>query len=196
MCGRYKIDSAMHRLRQVFGTVNAEPAFAPNRNLAPTQMAPVVRLHPDTGARHLDLLQWGLLPHWAKDVARRPFNARAETAATLPSFRDALARRRCLVPMDAFFEWHDKRPHTIARADGAMLVAAGLWEGWRGPDGTVVRSFTILTTTACADLQTLHDRMPVVLEPTDWACWLGEVAGDFAGLMRPSRAGFAVTAGM
>ena len=202
MCGRFALDSAMHRLRDLFGTVNPLPNFAPSGNIAPTQLAPVVRRHPETGARHLDLLRWGLVPHWTKSLAgaRRPFNARCETASTMPMFREAMARRRCLVPMDAFYEWQatpaGKIPHTIARADGEMLVAAGLWEGWRDPDGEVLRSFTILTTAACPALQALHDRMPVVLEPADWPGWLGEVEADVALLMRPSQAELAISLGM
>lgn len=202
MCGRFALDSAMHRLRELFGTVNALPNFAPSSNIAPTQSAPVVRRHPQTGARHLDVLSWGLVPHWTKSLAtaRRPFNARSETAASTPMLRDAMAHRRCLVPMDAFYEWQatpaGKIPHTIARADGEVLVVAGLWEGWRGPDSEVLRSFAILTTAACPALQALHDRMPVVLEPADWPGWLGEVEADVALLMRPSKAELAISLGM
>ena len=125
---------------------------------------------------------------------RRPINARSETAPTMPMFRDAFARRHCLVPADAFYEWTEvdgvKQPWAIARADGAPLTFAGLWEGWRGTAGDVVRSFTILTTTANVALSPLHERMPVVLEQADWPLWLGEVAGDTATLLRPSRADF------
>ena len=121
-------------------------------------------------------------------------NARSETLASTPMFRDAYAKRRCLVPADAFYEWQAidgaKLPWAIARSDGQPLVFAGLWEGWRGADGTVIRSFTIATTTANATLRPLHERMPVVLEATDWPLWLGEVEGDPATLMRPSAAGF------
>ena len=194
MCGRFALDSAMHRLRELFGTVNALPNFAPRWNIAPTQSAPVVRRHPQTGARHLDVLSWGLVPHWTKSLAtaRRPFNARSETAASTPMFREAMAHRRCLVPMDAFYEWQatpaGKIPHAIARADGEILVAAGLWEGWRGPNGEVVRSFTVLTTAANPTLQALHDRMPVVLERADWPLWLGEATGTPNALLAPSAA--------
>ena len=202
MCGRFALDSAMLRLRELFGTVNALPNFAPSSNIAPTQSAPVVRRHPQTGARHLDVLSWGLVPHWTKSLAtaRRPFNARSEIAASTPMLRDAMAHRRCLVPMDAFYEWQatpaGKIPHTIARADGEVLVVAGLWEGWRGPDSELLRSFAILTTAACPALQALHDRMPVVLEPADWPGWLGEVEADVALLMRPSKAELAISLGM
>ena len=194
MCGRFASHRPIDEIRAIFGTVNAPPNAAPTWNMAPTQLAPVVRLHPETRARHLDLLRWGLVPHWARDLksARQPINARSETAATSPLFRDALAHRRCLVPADAFYEWQatpqGKRPHAIARADGSMLALAGLWEGWRAPDGEVLRSFTILTTPASEAVRALHDRMPAVIEPADWPLWLGETGDGAAALLRPSAA--------
>ena len=107
-------------------------------------------------------------------------------------FRDALARRRCLVPADVFYEWQAsdgaKLPFAIARADGQPMAFAGLWEGWRGADGTVLRSFTIVTAGANPMLRPIHERMPVILEPTDWPARLGEVEGDPANLLRPSTA--------
>ena len=159
--------------------------------MAPTRDAPVIRLHPETGERHLGLLRWGLVPHWVKDpkTTRQPINARGETIASTPMFRDAFARRRCLVPADAFYEWQatpdGKLPWAIARADAGCLVFAGLWEGWRGPDGTVIRSFTIVTTSANAALRPLHERMPVVLEEPDWPLWLGEEGDDPASADPP-----------
>lgn len=203
MCGRYAAFRSLDELRRMFGTVNPAPNFAPTWNMAPTRLAPVVRLHPQTGERHLDLLRWGLVPNWVRDpkATRQPINARSETAATAPMFRDAVARRRCLVPADAFYEWQAtgaaKIPHAVARADGMPMALAGLWEGWRGAGGEVLRSFTILTTTASEALRALHERMPVVLEPADWPLWLGEVADAEAGiaaLLRPSAAAFRVWA--
>ncbi len=194
MCGRFVFSRPIDEMRAIFGTTNPPPNVAPSWNMAPTRLAPVVRLHPDTRQRHLDLLRWGLVPHWARDLksARQPINARSETAATSPLFRDALARRRCLVPADAFYEWQatpqGKRPHAIARADGDMLALAGLWDSWRAPDGEVLRSFVILTTEANDVVRALHDRMPAVIEPTDWPLWLGETAGDAPALLRTSRA--------
>jgi putative SOS response-associated peptidase YedK len=194
MCGRYASFLPAEALRALFHTVNPTPNWEPTWNMAPTRNAPVVRLHPETRARHLDLLRWGLVPHWAKDAksARQPINARAETVATAPMFRDALGRRRCLVPADVFYEWqateHGKQPVAVAREDGQPMVFAGLWEGWRGPDGTVLRSFTIVTTNANTTLRPIHERMPVILEPADWPAWLGEVAADPAVLLRPSEA--------
>lgn len=192
MCGRYASFLPAEALRALFQTVNATPNLEPTWNMAPTRDAPVVRLHPEMRARHLDLLRWGLVPHWAKDPksVRQPINARAETVATAPMFRDALARRRCLVPADVFYEWQAtdgaKQPYAIARADGQPMVFAGLWEGWRGADGTVLRSFAIVTTSANSVLRPIHERMPVILEPPDWPTWLGETEGDAPALLRPS----------
>ena len=194
MCGRYASFLPAEALRGLFHTVNPTPNWEPTWNMAPTRDAPVVRLHPETRARHLDLLRWGLVPHWAKDPksVRQPINARAETLATTPMFRDALARRRCLVPADVFYEWQAadgaKLPFAVARSDGQPMVFAGLWEGWRGADGTVLRTFTIVTTNANAVLRPIHERMPVILEPSDWPTWLGEVDDDPAHLLRPSAA--------
>jgi len=198
MCGRYAAFKSVDEIRRIFGVVNPPPNFEPTWNMAPTRLAPVVRLHPETHARHLDLLRWGLVPHWVKDpkATRQPINARSETAATTPMFRDALARRRCIVPIDAFYEWQaaegKKVPYAICRADGDPFAMAGLWEGWRGPDGEVIRSFTILTTDANERLRPLHERMPVVLEKPDWPVWLGEQEGDYAALLKPSAAPFRV----
>jgi putative SOS response-associated peptidase YedK len=202
MCGRYVVATPPEELQRLFGTENDLPNFAPTWNMAPTRQAPVVRLHPETHARHLDLLRWGLLPHWVRGdpkKVRQPINARAETVATSPMFRDAFARRRCLVPIDAFYEWQvlpggGKRPHAVARADGQVMALAGLWEGWRGDGGETVRSYTVVTTNAVDQLGYLHERMPVVLERAEWPAWLGEVPADAkdlgALLTRPSAAAF------
>ena len=202
MCGRYASVLPAELLARIFSAAPPVAALAPRWNVAPGQEAPVVRREPRSGARRLDPLAWGLVPHWAGDPrqGRRPINARAETAATLPMFRDAFARRRCLVPADAFYEWQrpaeapaaaripGRIPWAIARADGAPFAFAGLWEGWRGPDGTVIRSFAILTTAANAALRPVHARMPAIIEPADWPVWLGETSGDAAGLLHPSVA--------
>ena len=200
MCGRYLLTSSPDELRETFRTLGDMPNWPPTWNMAPTQDAPVVRRHPATGARSLDLLRWGLLPHWVKGdpkKVRQPINARAETVATAPMFRDAFRARRCIVPINGFYEWQvlpdgAKQPHAVARADGAVMALAGLWEGWRGPAGEVVRSYAVITTTAVDALGHLHERMPVVLEPADWAAWLGEQDGDPAALLRPSAAAFRV----
>ena len=195
MCGRYASYLPAEAMRRTFCTVNPLPNLDPSWNVAPTQLAPVVRRHPETGERHLDLLQWGLLPYFTKDPvhARRPINARAETVATSGMFRRAFEMRRTIVPADAFYEWKvidgGKQPYAIARQDGEPMAFAGLWEGFRWPDGNVTRSFTIITTDASADVVDLHDRMPVILEPADWPVWLGEAPGNPAALLHPSPAG-------
>jgi putative SOS response-associated peptidase YedK len=196
MCGRYAAFLPAEAIVALFRTEGPVPNWAPTWNMAPTRDAPVVRLHPESKQRRLDLLRWGLLPHWAKDAksVRQPINARSETLSSASMFRDAFAHRRCLVPADAFYEWQAvngaKLPWAIARADGEPMVFAGLWEGWRGSDGTVIRSFTIVTTSANEALRPLHERMPVVLEPSDWPLWLGERDGIPGEVMRPSAAAF------
>ena len=189
MCGRYAAFLPAEAVARLFHTVNPTPNVAPSWNVAPTQDAMVVRRHPQTGERHLDLLKWGLLPSWTKEPAqaRRPINARSETAATSGLFRDAFRSRRCIVPADLFYEWKAdgaaKQPFAIARADGRPLAFAGVWEGFRRPDGEITRTFAILTTAANADIAALHERSPVVLEQADWPPWLGEADGDPAALL-------------
>ena len=196
MCGRYATFLPADAIAALFKIAGPMPNWAPTWNMAPTRSAPVVRRHPETHERRLDLLRWGLVPHWIKDLkeTRQPINARSETIGATPMFRDAFARRRCLVPADAFYEWQEldgaKLPWAIAREDEAPLVFGGIWEGWRAPDGSVIRSFTIATTGACPALRHLHERMPVVLEEGDWPLWLGETQGDVSRLLRPSSAGF------
>lgn len=192
MCGRFVSTSSPDDLQVVFGTAGPRPNTAPNWNVAPTQDAMVVRRHPESGERRLDALQWGLVPGWTKDLkaARKPINARSETAATSGMFKAALATRRCIVPADAFYEWRTapdgKQPYAIARHDGTPMAFAGLWEGWRDPAGEILRTFTILTTTANATMRPLHERMTVILEPQDWPVWLGEAPGDPLALLRPA----------
>ena len=182
-------------MRRTFRTVNPLSNLEPSWNVAPTQLAPVVRRHPETGERHLDLLQWGLLPYFTKDPvhARRPINARAETVATSGMFRRAFELRRAIVPADVFYEWmvvaNGKQPYAIDRQDQQPMAFAGLWEGFRWPDGTVTRSFAIITAAANAEIAELHDRMPVILEPADWPVWLGEAEGDPGSLLHPSPDG-------
>ena len=180
-------------LARVFGTRNAVPNFAPTWNLPPSQPALVVRHHPKTGERHLDLLRWGLIPHFERDPAhaRMLNNARAETVAKLPSFRGAFASRRCIVPAEAFYEWRRdgklKQPFAIARADGVPLAFGGIWESWTDPaSGDITRSFAIVTTDANGTMAPIHNRMPLVLEPADWPAWLGEEEGDPSALLYPA----------
>jgi putative SOS response-associated peptidase YedK len=195
MCGRFASQLPPEEIARLFSTAGDLPNLGPNWNVAPTQPAMVVRRHPETGERRLDVLRWGLVPHFTKDLKKctRPINARAETVATSGMFRGALVSRRCIVPADAFYEWKamadGKQPYAIARTDGAPLAFAGLWEGWRSPDGETLRTFTIVTTEANADMARLHSRMPVILERDAWPVWLGEAAGDAPALLRPAADG-------
>jgi putative SOS response-associated peptidase YedK len=193
MCGRYFLARPPSALARLFRTVDPVPNAPPRFNVAPTQESLVVRRNPETGARHLDLLRWGLVPIWAKDatIGARMINARAESLADRPAFRDAYAKRRCLVPIDGFYEWAErpgqkrKQAYAVALADGAPMALAGLWERWRAPDGSILRSFTVVTCPASPRLALLHERMPVVLPPEAWPLWLGEAEGDPASVLVP-----------
>jgi putative SOS response-associated peptidase YedK len=195
MCGRFASTLSAEFLRRLFATEDDVPNLPASWNIAPSQDALVVRRHPTTGLRRLDALRWGLVPHFTKELkgAPKPINARAETVATAGLFRGAFAARRCLVPADCFYEWQKigtgKQPYAIARQDGAPLALGAIWEGWRSPEGEVIRSFAIITTAANAEMRALHDRMPLVLEPADWPLWLGETSGAGVTLLRSARDG-------
>ena len=194
MCGRYASFLPAEAMRRTFRTVNPLPNLEPSWNVAPRQLAPVVRRHPETGERHLDLLQWGLLRWWQKDLsAKRTINARAETVAKATASRGAFLKRRAIVPADAFYEWtlgaNGEQPYGIVRRDGQPMAFAGLWERAQRSDGTALRTFAIITTAANAEIAKLHDRMPVILEPADWPVWLGEIEGDPESLLHPPPAG-------
>ena len=195
MCGRYFLQRDPAGLVRYFDAAPPTPNHPPSWNIAPTQAGLVLRRNPQTGTRHLDVLRWGLVPRWAKDAggAARLINARAETLTEKPSFREAFQRRRCLVPMDGFFEWAQdatpKQPFAVALRDGAPMAVAGLWEGWQQPDGTWLRTYSVITCAAAGRQALLHPRMPAILPPEDWPAWLGETAlpeAGLAALLRPA----------
>ena len=147
---------------------------------------------------HLDRLWWGLIPHWCKDAdgGRKPINAKAETVATLPSFRDAYKRRRCLVPIDNFFEWKaikgvkPKQPYAVGMESGEPFALAGIWENWQRPEtGEWVRTFAVITTTANELVGDIHDRMPVIIPPESYDRWLSTLDPDPRDLLVPYPAG-------
>jgi putative SOS response-associated peptidase YedK len=191
MCGRYASFLPAEALARTFGTVNPLPNFERTWNMAPTRDAPVVRLARDS-QRHLDALKWGLVPYFTKDLkkARKPINARSETVATSGMFREAFAKRRCLVPAPIYYEWRDdpdgKTPFAVARVDGEPVAFAGIWEEWRSPEGEKLSTFATITTDANKLLASIQDRMPVIIERADWSVWLGEAAGDPSALLRPA----------
>ncbi len=182
MCGRFLNRTPASETARIFGTTNPVPNYPSRYNLAPTEGVLAVRFNPDDGRRYLDQMRWGLIPLWAKDrsIGNKLINARAEGLAETPSFRDAFAKRRCLVPADGFWEWKKgvsgKEPYAIVPAEGAPSFAfAGLWERWRDPaTQEVVRSCTIITCAANALLAPIHERRPVILDRAHWAKWLGE----------------------
>jgi putative SOS response-associated peptidase YedK len=145
----------------------------PRYNIAPTQPVSAILAEANTGERFLDLLRWGLVPFWAKDIAigSKMINARAETVAEKPSFRTPFKRRRCLIPSDGFYEWDKeggtRQPYHFRRKDGELFGFAGLWDEWTAPDGSPLRTCTILTTTANPVVAPYHDRMPVILTSPD-----------------------------
>ena len=178
MCGRFALNTSAEDLTKVFQIVGDVPAIVARYNVAPSQAIAAVRRVAGEEGRRLVLLKWGLVPAWAKDpeIGARMINARAESAAEKPSFRDALKKRRCLIPASGFYEWREiagrKVPHFIQRSDLQPLAFAGLWESWRSPDGASLESCTILTTEANDLLKPLHDRMPVILDPSAFDAWL------------------------
>jgi putative SOS response-associated peptidase YedK len=170
------------------------PFFASSYNIAPQSVQPVVRLNPITGSREFALQRWGLVPFWAKDakLGYTTFNARAEEAARKPAFREAFKSRRCLVPADGFYEWQKmnaktKQPFAIALNSGDPFAFAGLWESWQPSEGPPLETFTILTTSPNEMMKPIHNRMPVILEPGDYARWLapGDPATPPVELLRP-----------
>lgn len=181
MCGRFVITSPPAALREMFGYVEL-PNFPPRHNIAPTQPVPVIML--DGGARHFRLMRWGLIPAWVKDP--RSFtlviNARAETVREKPAFRNALKRRRCLIPADGYYEWQmvdgHKRPFFIHRRDHTPFGFAALAETWAGPNGEEVDTVAIVTAAADADMAGLHHRVPVTIRPGDFSLWLDCSADD------------------
>ena len=175
MCGRYVITSAPEAIRALF-RYPAQPNFPARYNIAPTQPVPIIRIF--EGVRGFALVRWGLIPSWVKDPRHFTLliNARGETVAEKPAFRNAMKRRRCLFPANGFYEWKSdgarKRPYFIRpRVDGPIAFA-GLWETWMGPNGEEVETACIITTTANRTLAPIHDRMPVVIAPDGFDLWL------------------------
>src|SRR3984957_13267829 len=194
MCGRYRLSRRKQLVEEYFDCGSEEPDWMPRYNIAPTQPIPVIRQHPKEPIRQLSLMRWGLIPSWAKDssAAASMINARAETAATKPAFRDALKSRRCLIPADGFYEWmrtgKTKQPYCFEVNEGKLLALAGLWEGWKDPSGQWVKSCSILTTTPNAVTSAVHDRMPVILELEGYDLGLDTAMGNVAAacdLLKP-----------
>jgi putative SOS response-associated peptidase YedK len=195
MCGRFARRSTQKVLADWFGVeLEDMPWFELAYNAAPQSVQPVVRLNRDSSNREFALLRWGLVPFWAQDAkfGYTTFNARTEEAATKPAYREALKKRRCLVPADAFYEWQrpgkkTKHPFAIALKSGEPYAMAGLWERWQPSEGEPLETFTILTTDPNELMEPIHNRMPVILEPKDCSRWLdpGDPAQPPIDLLRP-----------
>jgi putative SOS response-associated peptidase YedK len=196
MCGRISQASGPIRLAIVDGLNVVDSRYAnmpPRYNGAPSQDILVIWQNHETGERSLDPLKWGLIPYWCKDPkgGRKPINAKAETVAALPTFRDAYRKRRCIVPVDGFYEWKaikgqkTKQPYAIAMKDGTPFGIAGLWENWKDPaTGEWIRTFAVVTTDANEMVADIHNRMPAILAPSDYARWLSDDP-DPHDLLRP-----------
>ena len=176
MCGRYRLS----RRKQIVGEYFDAPSdddWEPRYNIAPTQPVPVIRQNPREPRREMSLMRWGLVPSWATSLSGPPMiNARSETAATTPAFRDPMKLRRCIVPADGFYEWHRagraKQPFCFEVNDGELFAFAGIWDRWKDPSGQWTRSCSILTTTPNAVTSAVHDRMPVILDRDSYDLWL------------------------
>jgi putative SOS response-associated peptidase YedK len=185
MCGRIIQSSGPLRLAIVEGLNVIDSRMGnvrPRYNAAPSQELLVIRENHRTGERSFDVIKWGLIPSWCNDPkgGQKPINAKAESVSRLPTFRDAYARRRCIVPVDGFFEWRAikgaraKQPYAIAMKDGSPFGLAGLWENWRNPNTAEwERSFAIITVPSNTLVGRIHHRMPAILDPTAYDRWLG-----------------------
>ena len=198
MCGRYGRRADKQRIAewmQAHDTnVFDETYLAPSYNIAPTDFQPIVRLDRD-GQRELTVMRWGLVPYWAKDskIGFSTINAKSETVTTSPTFREAMKRRRCLVPAEWFYEWQKtdakmKQPYAISLRDDSLFAFAGLWERWKDKaKDQVLETYTILTTDPNELLEPIHNRMPVILAPKDYQRWLepGEPTHLPVDLLKP-----------
>jgi len=178
MCGRYSVTLPPDAIRELFRVatgLNLQPRY----NVAPTQEAPVIGLD-EQGERAVKMFRWGLVPRWSKELPKTAplINARAESIAEKPTFRDAFAKRRCLVLADGFYEWPQdksakvKLPWRIVPTDRPGIAFAGVWDAWRKPDGEILRSFAIVTTAANDRIAPIHERMPVMLPAAAEEAWL------------------------
>jgi putative SOS response-associated peptidase YedK len=177
MCGRYRLSRRKQLVEEYFDCGGDED-WIPRYNVAPTQPVPIIRQNPKEPRRELWLARWGLIPWWAKDSSGSAgmINARSETAATKPAFRDALKLRRCLIPANGFYEWkrdgRTKQPYCFEVNEGKLFAFAGIWDRWKDPSGNWIKTCSILTTTPNALTSAVHDRMPVILDPACYDLWL------------------------
>ena len=195
MCGRLVIYSSPERYAELFG-VTASFALSPCYNIPPTFEIPACRVR-QQGDREMTLMRWGLVPSWSKGPDSRfsMFNARSETVHEKPAYRSAFKNQRCLIPVDGFYEWsqlNGKQPYFIHRRDNTPMAFAGLWDHWQGVDGNSIDSCTIIVTKANTEMQTMHDRMPVILDPEQFDNWLdpqNQAVDELRDMLQPYAPG-------
>ena len=174
-------------IEEQFDTADWQDDWSPRYNIAPMQPVPVIRQHPKE-PRQISTMRWGLVPYWSKDpsITTGTINAKSETAATKPAFRDPLKFRRCLIPADGFYEWqrrgNSKQPFCFEVNNGGLFAFAGLWDGWKDSSGQWVKTCSILTTTPNAVTSAIHDRMPVILDPNSYDLWLDPAMQNVAAM--------------
>ncbi len=189
MCGLYSLTKSPRETRAWFDYAD-EAEFPPRAHVAPGQPIGVVRM--EEGRRRFALVRWGFIPAWVKELkpGKPLINARGETVLEKPSFRNAMRRRRCLVPADGYYEWSGpegrKVPFYVQRKDKGLFALAGLWEHWMGADGSEIETATLMTIAPNAELAVIHDRMPVIIAPEDYETWLTGDVDDAAQLTRPA----------
>ena len=182
MCGRFVLETPLKATAEIFNAQIAESLVAvPNFNICPSENISV--LVSNSGKRKLGQMRWGFVPHWYKSVADGPllFNARAETLAKKPAFREACRKRRCLIPADGFYEWEKKvssksKPFYVRRSDRQQMIFAGIWQ-FSDDREDRIPTCTIITVPASEQISRIHNRMPLLIDPSDWAGWLGEGQG-------------------
>ena len=183
MCGRFVTIIPPDVLAKIFGLIET-PKLEPRYNVAPTQKVGVVRCCDDTNNKRFNVMKWGFVPSWSKDLSfgSHLINARSETVAEKPTFRHAIKYRRCIVPTSGFYEWDHsgdkKQPYYFQLADQSPMCLAGVWETWKSPDGSELETFAILTTSANKLVESIHDRMPVILYTDDFDLWLSNNMRD------------------
>lgn len=189
MCGRYTNTAKLDAMQLRFDFDTDETDFVPRYNIAPTQYAPVLILD-DSGNKRLEMMRWGLIPHWAKDasIGNRMINARSETIHEKPVFKSPFQKKRCLVLADGFYEWQKtgktKQPLRITLKNRQLFGMAGLWSRWKDANGKEIKTFTIITTTPNALMKKIHDRMPVIIPPDLEDAWLqGEDLDKLQGML-------------
>jgi len=188
VCNRYRLTHSKQYLAERFQAADDEIEARPRYNIAPTQPVLTVRKEGEKKVRQFRTMRWGLIPSWAKDMSIRnkTLNARSETVTRTPAFRDSILTKRCLIPADGFYEWQKmgsvKQPYCFEVGEGELFALAGLWDEWRSPEGEVIESCTILTTTPNSLVVDLHDRMPVIVPPDKYDLWLDPNVTDFGAI--------------